>query len=138
MLIVTDSERYTDDRITKYHITQHSFDQNEINKIIACIYHSYTYVTITNHCYTEIRQDYNSMCIDNLNAVLKYGKCFEYKMIDNRRLYRLAIKMYHKYFDIIYIIEPTYYKGGIYLKLITCYTNAKNDRHSTLDIKNYA
>lgn len=138
MLIMTNDEHINDyGCIVKYHEDIAGFDFNEIRKVKSFLYRNYNYVTITRHFARELMSDIHHFTLPPIDNILKYGEVFEYKMFDNKYLYRLAIRLKGKYFDSIYIIQPIYYKNGIYLKLITCYTNAKTDNHVTLNVKRY-
>lgn len=139
MLINRNDVRVLDySRIKKYHISNNNFNVDEIRKIKDMIYKKYTYIQITKHFNDEINNDKNSIVLDSIDCIFKYGKCFEYKIVDDKYLYRLAIRVYGDVFDTIYIIQPIYYSEGIFLRLITCYTNNKDDNHITLNKKRYA
>ena len=138
MLIMTNDEHINDyGRIVKYHEDIAGFDFDEIRKIKSFLYRNYNYVTITRHFTRELMSDIHHFTLPPIDNILKYGEVFEYKMFDNKYLYRLAIRLKGKHFDSIYVIQPIYYENGIYLKLITCYTNAKSDNHITLNVKRY-
>lgn len=139
MLIMENDEHIKDyERIVKYHEDLEGFDFNEIRKVKALLYKKYTYVYKSLHFDTKLENIYHDHTSYTMDEILKYGHIFEYKLLDNKYLYRLAIRMSGKRFDTIYVIQPTYYNGNIFLALITCYANAKNDNHNTLNTKRYA
>ena len=139
MLIMTEDKHIKEySRIVKYHKELAGFDFRGTRKIKALLYRRYTYVSESSHFYTKLDNIYHNNIGYTMDEILKYGHIFEYKLLDNKYLYRIAIRMYGIRFDTIYIIQPIYYSEGIFLKLITCYTNNKNDKHFTLNKKRYA
>lgn len=134
MLIMRYDTHITDyNRIVKYHEKLDGFQHNEIKKIMKLLYNKYKLITVTEHYITKSKNH-----LPDIDKLLRCGKCFEYKMVDDKYLYRVAIRLNGKYEDYIYIIQPIYYNEGILLKLITSYTNNKYDKHNTLNTKRYA
>ena len=63
---------------------------------------------------------------------------FEYKLIYDKYLYRMAIRVEGSHYDTIYVLEPVYLPdGSIFISLVTVYTNSPTDEHYTLDTSKY-
>ena len=138
MLIMTNDEHINDyGRIVKYHEDIAGFDFDEIRKVQALLYRKYNYVCESLHFDAKLNHIFHENKRVSLDTILKYGHVFEYKMLDNKYLYRIAIRLSGRRFDTIYVIQPTYYNGNIFIALITCYANSKEDRHNTLNVKRY-
>ena len=122
--------------IVKYHSSLPNFDKDEIRKIKAYIrFHAYN---------VQKSEHYEQRCLQknipniSLCNIMKYSKCFEYKMDRNNKLFRLAIRI--KGFrgeDYIFIIQPeikvvdNYHT--LFVKFITAYGNRSEDKHFTLN-----
>ena len=69
---------------------------------------------------------------------MKYGKCFEYKLV-NGSLYRFAVRLEGKgREDYISVFQPQLVGNKMEVVLVTCYANSKNDKHRTLRAEEYA
>ena len=108
------------ERIIKYHEDIAGFDSNEIRKVQALLYRKYNYVCESLHFDAKLNHIFHENKRVSLDDILKYGHVFEYKMLDNRYLYRIAIRLSGRRFDTIYVIQPTYYNGNIFLICGTC------------------
>ena len=127
--------------IIRHHITMPHFDVDEIRKTKAYIRFHASEIKISEH-FTE-RCSQKHIPAISLRRILKFGKCFEYKMDKNNKLFRLAIRVedFKGLHDYIFVLQPEFeFVDGIrvlVVKFITAYTNNPNDEHSTLDKSNY-
>ena len=138
MLINKYKGYYCDSEISKYHIVNDNFKESEIIKIKAYIKTHYSLVEVTEHFERSCKDIGEGFKLHPLWYILKNGKCFEYKLIYDKYLYRMAIRVEGSHYDTIYVIEPVYLPdGSIFISLVTVYTNSPTDEHQTLDTSKY-
>ena len=124
------------DSIVKYHNSRDNFKKDEIKSVMKFIRKNTSVITDCWHY--ELREEQKHISHKcSLDDILQYGECFEYKLLNDKYLYRLAIRMAGKKFDTIYVIQPTYKKGRVFVTFITAYNNASGDNHETLDVSQY-
>lgn len=139
MLINKYKHHYDDSVITKYHITNDNFKEDDLIKTKAYIKTHYEWVEVTEHFERSYEDIGAKFKLHPLWFILKNGKCFEYKLIYGKYLYRMAIRVEGNLFDTIYVLEPVYLPdGSIFISLVTVYTNDPTDEHDTLDVSKYA
>lgn len=113
--------------IRRYNISCNDFDIDGIRKIKALIKRECTFIQTTTH-FIDKKSGYK-IRMASLNKILAYGRCFEYKLLDNKYIYRMAIRVSERDFDTVYVIEPIYTDNGIFVKFITVYTVKHGDYH---------
>ena len=114
--------------ITRYNISCADFDIDGIRKIKTLIKRNYSFVQLTPH-FEDKKNSYGIKYFATLNKILAHGRCFEYKLLDNKYIYRMAIRVPEKDYDTIYVLEPIYIDGGIFVKYVTVYICKKGDYH---------
>ena len=129
-------------QISKFHMELENFDANNILLAQKTFLKRHCVVSYIPHF---IRRRYEK-CIPeaDIKDILKYGCCFEYKLV-NGALYRMAFRVSgekingNKILDYIFIIEPygNPKNGEVEIRFITCYANRKSDTHRTLRIAQY-
>lgn len=116
-----------DYNIKCYNISCPNFDIDGIRKIKALIKRECNFIQTTSH-FINKKQNYK-IRMASLNKILAYGRCFEYKLLDDKYIYRMAIRVSEKNIDTVYVIEPIYTNSGIFVKFVTIYTVNHGDYH---------
>ena len=135
-MLIMNRDKHVKDVVKKYHISQPTFDIDDVYKIKSVIRRKTTKIVSTEH-FKEMQKERN-IPLYPIYTIMKYGRVFEIKMIRGM-LYRLSIRMEAKNKkDYIYVIEPKFVdESNIRVTFVSCYTNNRYDEHDTLNIEEY-
>ena len=135
-MLIMRKEKNANDVVEKFHISQPTFDLDDVYKVKSLIRRHTTKITSTEH-FKKMQKERNIPLLP-IYTIMKYGRVFEIKTIRGM-LYRMAIRIqYHNNKDIVYVIQPTFNDlNNVHVKFISCYKNNRWDEHLTLNMKEY-